>query len=112
MIGRTAAFPHCGMTTDLETNSLDNSKETIEMTESIVQTEVDRLIDQLDGELSSHSRVIDAFLDLRAAAGDVKLVAFIDESLRNIPGRTTVSNDWFKTQLTTFRLMIDVTSQN
>lgn len=77
------------------------------MTDSLVQAEIDRLIQDLDGELTSHSRVIDALLDLRAAAGDVRLVAVIDESLRNIPGRTAVSNEWFKTQLTTYRLMVD-----
>jgi len=77
------------------------------MTDSLVQAEIDRMIEELDGELTSHSRVIDAFLDLRSAVGDVQLIAVIDESLRNIPGRTAVSNDWFKTQLTTFRLMAD-----
>jgi len=64
------------------------------------------MIESLDGELTSHSRVIDGLLDLRSASGDdVKLVAVIDESLKNIPGRTTVSTEWWMTQLTTFRLM-------
>ena len=78
------------------------------MTDSILQSEIERMIDALDGELTSHSRVIDGLLDLRSASGDdVKLVAVIDESLKNIPGRTTVSTEWWKTQLTTFRLMTD-----
>ena len=78
------------------------------MTDSVVQNEIDRMIEALDGELTSHARVVDALLDLRSASGDdVKLIAVIDESLKNIPGRTTVETEWWKTQLTTFRLMVD-----
>jgi len=78
------------------------------MTDSIVQTEIDRMMAALDGEVTSHSRVVDGLLDLRSASGDdVKLVAVIDESLKNIPGRSTVTTEWWKTQLTTFRLMTD-----
>lgn len=78
------------------------------MTDSTVQAEIDRMIEALDGELTSHSRVVDGLLDLRSASGDdVKLIAVIDESLKNIPGRTTVTTEWWKTQLTTFRLMSD-----
>ncbi len=78
------------------------------MTDSIVQVEIDRMMESLDGELTSHSRVVDGLLDLRSASGDdVKLIAVIDESLKNIPGRTSVETEWWKTQLTTFRLMSD-----
>lgn len=78
------------------------------MTDSLVQAEIDRLIEDLDGELTSHTRVVDALLDLRSVSGgDVKLIAVIDESLKNIPGRTTVETEWWKTQLATFRLMVD-----
>lgn len=77
------------------------------MTDSMVNAEIDRLLAGLDGELSTHSRVVDALLDLRQAADDVRLVAVIEESLRSVPGRSTVPNEWFKTQLTTFRLMSD-----
>jgi len=90
----------------------DGSKGDQEMTDAPVHAEIDRLLESIDGELTSHSRVIDALLDLRAAADDVKLIAVIDESLRTVPGRTAVSTDWFKTQLTTFRLMVDVQSSN
>ena len=84
------------------------------MTDSLVHAEIDRLLESLDGELTSHSRVIDGLLDLRAASDDVRLIAVIDESLRNVPGRTAVETDWWKTQLTSFRLMLDVSpaSQN
>jgi len=78
------------------------------MTDSLIQSEIDRMIESLDGELTSHSRVIDGLLDLRSASGDdVKLIAVIEESLKNIPGRSAVATDWWKTQLTTFRLMTD-----
>lgn len=77
------------------------------MTDSLVTTEIDRLLAGIDGEVTSHSRVIDALLDLRSASDDVRLVAVIDESLRNVPGRSTVSTEWWKTQLTSFRLLLD-----
>lgn len=82
------------------------------MTDSMVQAEIDRLLGSLDGELTSHARVVDALLDLRSVAhDDVQFVAVIDQSLRSVPGRTTVATDWWKTQLTTFRLMLDDDNQ-
>jgi hypothetical protein len=78
------------------------------MTDSILQSDIDRMLESLDGALTSHSRVIDGLLDLRSASGDdVKLVAVIEESLKNIPGRSAVETEWWKNQLTTFRLMTD-----
>ncbi len=78
------------------------------MTDSIVQVEIDRLLASIDGQVTSHARVVDALLDLRTAADDdVQFIAVIDESLRNVPGRTTVSTDWWKTQLKSFRLILD-----
>ena len=77
------------------------------MTDSAVQDEIERVLESLDGELTSHSRVVDALLDLRTAADDVRLIAVIDESLKSVPGRNIVKTEWFKTQLTTFRLMAD-----
>lgn len=82
------------------------------MTDSLVHDEIDKLLESLDGELTSHSRVIDALLDLRSASDDVKLIAVIDESLKNVPGRSTVSTDWWKSQLTTFRFMVDDIATN
>lgn len=82
------------------------------MTELRVQEEIDRLLASLDGELTSHARVIDALLDLRMASDDVRFVAVIDESLRSVPGRTTVATEWWKTQLKTFRLILDDSAHN
>ncbi len=95
--------------------TLNTQGEVQAMTESMVQTEIDRMIESLDGELTSHARVVDALLDLRSASGDdIKLIAVIDESLKNIPGRNLVTTEWWKTQLSTFRLMTDesVSAQN
>jgi len=79
----------------------------------MVQATIDQLLASLDGELTSHARVVDALLDLRSvAADDVRFIAVIDDSLRNVPGRSTVSTDWWKTQLSTFRLMADEFAQN
>ena len=52
------------------------------MTESLVHDEIDRLLDGLDGELTSHSRVVDALLDLRSASDDVRLIAVIEGVVR------------------------------
>ena len=92
--------------------SLDKKDRDNSMTDSLVQAEIDRVLESLDGELTSHSRVIDALLDLRSASDDVRLVAVIDESLRTVPGRNAVSTDWWKTQLKSFRLMADTQPAN
>lgn len=96
----------------MTTISLDKKDRDNSMTDSLVQAEIDRVLESLDGELTSHSRVIDALLDLRSASDDVRLVAVIDESLRSVPGRNAVSTDWWKTQLKSFRLMADVQPAN
>ncbi len=104
MFDHWSAFPLHSM----NNATLQTQGEVHTMTDSIVQAEIDRMIESLDGELTSHSRVVDGLLDLRSASGDdVKLIAVIDESLKNIPGRTTVTTEWWKTQLATFRLMTD-----
>lgn len=74
------------------------------MSEILLQHEIDRLLDQVDGELTSRSRVTDGLLDLRLAAVDYpEAVACIDRALTEIPGRTTVTNEWWMGQLETLR---------
>ena len=74
------------------------------MSEILLQHEIDRLLDQVDGELTSKSRVIDALLDLRLAASELPdTVACIDAALADVPGRTTVSNSWWLGQLEALR---------
>lgn len=74
------------------------------MSEVLLQHEIDRLLDAIDGELTSHSRVVDALLDLRlAGAHDTGFVGEIDLALTAMPGRTAVGNDWWMGQLETLR---------
>ena len=78
------------------------------MTDSLIHPEIDRLLASLDGELTTHSRVVDGLLDLRCATDDVHLIAIIDDSLATVPGRTAVDTNWWKNQLTSFRVMVEL----
>ena len=77
-------------------------------TSSLVATEIDRQLDSLDGVLTSHSRVINALLDVRGATDDEQLIALVDDSLRNVPGKNSAKTDWLRNQLTHIALMSDV----
>lgn len=78
------------------------------MTEDLLQHEIDRLLDSIDGEVTSQSRVVDALLDLRLAAEErPEVLAVIDSALADIPGKTTVTNDWYLAQLETLRITIN-----
>jgi hypothetical protein len=74
------------------------------MSEILLQHEIDQLLDQVDGELTSRSRVVDSLLDLRLAATQLPgPIVVIDTALADIPGRTTVANEWWLDQLGTLR---------
>ena len=75
------------------------------MTELQVEVQIDRLLETLDGELTSHSRVIDAFLDVRGATDNVHLIALVDDSLRNLPGKNATETEWVRQRLTYIGLM-------
>ena len=65
---------------------------------------VDRLLDAIDGELTSRSRVVDGLLDLRLAAADLpEVVAQVDDCLASMPGHTTVTNRWWMETLADLR---------
>ena len=65
---------------------------------------VDRLLDAIDGELTSRSRVVDGLLDLRLAAdGLPEVVAQVDDCLATLPGNTTVTNRWWMETLADLR---------
>jgi len=65
---------------------------------------VDRLLDAIDGELTSRSRVVDGLLDLRLVAADLPdIVAQVDERLATVPGSTTVTNHWWMEALADLR---------
>ena len=80
------------------------------MTDVLIQHEIDRMLDEIDGELTTHSRIVDALLDLRlAGAANELLVIAIDDALANIPGRTAVPNEWWMTQLEKFTAQLNPT---
>ena len=65
---------------------------------------VDRLLDAIDGELTSRSRVVDGLLDVRlAAAGLPDVVTQVDDCLATLPGSTTVTNRWWMETLADLR---------
>ncbi|MXW41957.1 MAG: hypothetical protein F4138_07500 [Acidimicrobiia bacterium] len=65
---------------------------------------VDRLLDAIDGELTSRSRVVDGLLDLRLAAAELPEVLIqVDEHLAALPGNTTVANGWWMEALADLR---------
>ena len=78
------------------------------MTELFIHTEIDRLLGSLDGDLTSHSRVIDAILDVRSASDDVQIIAMADHALRNVPGKNAATTEWLRRQLTQIGLMAEV----
>ncbi|MEM7284760.1 MAG: hypothetical protein AAF480_00275 [Actinomycetota bacterium] len=62
------------------------------------------LLEQVDGDLSSRSRVIDGLLDLRNAAPEASDLQFrVDELLKGVPGVTTVPNGWWLDRLEELR---------
>lgn len=80
------------------------------MTDVLTQHLIDQLLDEIDGELISRSRVTDALLDLRLSAGDrPTVVSLIDRSLGDVPGRTVVTNEWWMTTLEDLRLLLEET---
>ena len=77
------------------------------MSEIMLQHQIDLLLDAVDGELSSRSRVLDGLLDLRLQA-DARddIVTRIDRALTEIPGVTTVANAWWLETLEDLRAIL------
>lgn len=74
------------------------------MTESLIQHEIDRLLDAIDGDVTTQSRVVNGLLDLRLAGADYELLVLaVDDALLTIPGRTAVPNQWWMARLEDFR---------
>lgn len=79
------------------------------MTSTIESTSAGReliveLIEAVEGELSSRSRVVDGLLDLRNEAPDGSAFqARVDELLAGVPGLTTVPNGWWLDRLEELR---------
>ncbi len=76
---------------------------TIESTSAARQI-IFALLEQVDGELTSRSRVIDGLLDLRNEAVEGSDLQFrVDELLTGVPGVTTVPNGWWLDRLEELR---------
>ncbi|MEM7321658.1 MAG: hypothetical protein AAF531_01110 [Actinomycetota bacterium] len=66
----------------------------------MVETLIEQFLDGVSGQLSDRNRVIDLLLDLRLAAADRPAVRTeVDRLLADVPGLTTVENDWLRTAL-------------
>lgn len=81
------------------------------MTSTIEKTPASReliiaMLEAVDGELSSRSRVIDGLLDLRNSTVEgTELQARVDELLSGVPGLTTVPNGWWVDRLEELRIL-------
>jgi hypothetical protein len=61
---------------------------------------IDGLLLDVDGRVIDRSRVVDALLDIRLAAGsDERLVAEVDAALGTVPGKTMVPTEWYREAL-------------
>ena len=79
------------------------------MTTSLVHPEIERVLETLDGELTSHSRAFDALLDVRSACAHPGATALVDEALRSVPGKHSVATDWLVDRLRYIGLMFELT---
>lgn len=81
------------------------------MSESLLQHQIDLLLDAVDGELTTRSRVLDGLLDLRLGAADLPgVVGRIDDALADLPGVTTVPNSWWLATLEDLRTVLASTA--
>ncbi len=70
------------------------------MVSSTVQSLLDAQRAEIHGEYISISRLVDALLDLRGMVEErAELVAYIDEVIRTVPGRSVATNEWWLLQL-------------
>jgi hypothetical protein len=68
------------------------------------ETLIGELITAIDGEVIDKARVIDRLLDLRNDAEAPALVDAVDQLLRNVPGRTMVTSEWWRESLEGLRI--------
>ena len=76
------------------------------MSEELAQHLIDYLLDAIDGELTSRSRVQDGLLDLRLASDRSDVIERIDEILTGVPGVSTVTNSWWMATLEDLRELV------
>lgn len=76
---------------------------------SDLETIIRTMRQDVDGDVCSRSRVMDALLDLRLEAGSRSDVTdLIDDALANLPGKTMVPADWWRDRLD----MLELTAVN
>ncbi|MBT5139381.1 MAG: hypothetical protein HOM37_10055 [Acidimicrobiaceae bacterium] len=62
--------------------------------------------EDVDGDVCSRSRVMDALLDLRLEAGGRHdILAEIDRALADLPGKNMVPATWWREQLDSFEMV-------
>ena len=75
------------------------------MSEVDIETIIRGYREDINGEVCSRSRVVDALLDLRLdAGGRHDIVAIVDAALAGLPGKTMVPAEWWIEQLDALEL--------
>lgn len=73
---------------------------------SDLETTIRTVRQDVDGDVCSRSRVMDALLDLRLEAGTRRgITDLIDDALVNLPGKTMVPADWWRDRLDMLELV-------
>ncbi len=73
---------------------------------SDLETTIRTVRQDVDGDVCSRSRVMDALLDLRLEAGTRRdITDLIDDALVNLPGKTMVPADWWRDRLDMLELI-------
>lgn len=68
--------------------------------EEVIETMIEQFRSDINGQLSDKRRVTDHLLDIRLEATDrPSLVAETDRLLAEMPGLTTVENEWWRAAL-------------
>lgn len=67
---------------------------------SDLETTIQTMRRDVDGDVCSRSRVMDALLDLRLEAGlRPDVLELVDDALATLPGKTMVPADWWRDRL-------------
>ncbi len=70
-----------------------------------LESTIHQMRDDIDGEVCSRSRVVDALLDLRIEAeARTDVVELVDVALADLPGKNMVPASWWIEQLDMFEL--------
>ena len=65
-----------------------------------LETTIRAMRKDVDGDVCSRTRVMDALLDLRLdAAHRADVLALVDDALTSLPGKTMVPADWWRERL-------------